>query len=166
MPVDSYKYLPRSFRQGYESAAVGVAGPVWAPMTVAVRDATIALLTSAGLYLKDEQEPFDELRERENPLWGDPTYRVIPRNVRQDQVGASHLHLNTRDFYIDFNVALPIHRFEELEGAGRIGKLADEHYSVMGYQERGCSDWREKYGPEIVQRLNDAGVSALVLAPA
>lgn len=166
MAVDSYKYLPRSFRQGYESTGVTVEVPVWAPMTAAVRDSTIALLTSAGLYLKDTQEPFDEQRERENPLWGDPTYRAIPRNVRQEQIAASHLHLNTRDFYIDFNIALPIRRFEELEAEGRIGRLADEHYSFMGYQERSCSEWREKYGPEVAGRLKDASVNALVLAPA
>ena len=135
-------------------------------MTVPVNNATVALLTSAGLYLKDTQKPFEEERERENPLWGDPTYRVIPRQVRQDQIAASHLHLNTRDFYIDFNVALPIRRFEELETEGRIGKLAAEHYSFMGYQERSCAEWRQKYGPEVAQRLKDAGVSALVLAPA
>lgn len=166
MAVDSYKYLPRSFRQGYESTAISGEGPVWAPMTGAVADSTIALLTSAGLYLKDTQKPFDGQREREDPLWGDPTYRVIPRQVRQEQIAASHLHLNTRDFYIDFNVALPVRRFEEFEAEGRIGRLADEHYSFMGYQERSCSEWRDKYGPAVAQRLKEAGVSALVLAPA
>jgi D-proline reductase (dithiol) PrdB len=164
--VDSYKYLPRSFRQGFESSSVTVDDAVWAPMAVPVRQATIALLTSAGLYLKDKQEPFDEQRERENPLWGDPTYRVILRSVRQEEVAAMHLHLNTRDFYVDFNVALPIRRFEELEAEGRIGRLAEEHYSFMGFQERSCAEWRQKYGPEVAQRLKDASVHALVLAPA
>jgi D-proline reductase (dithiol) PrdB len=166
MPVDSYKYLPRSFRAGYESVRMTEEPPVWAPMKAPAREATIALLTSAGLYVKGEQEPFDEETERANPLWGDPTYRVIPRGVRQDQIAASHLHLNTRDFYIDFNVALPIRRFEELETDGMVGKLADEHYSFMGFQERSCNEWRTKYGPEVAQRLKDAEVSALVLAPA
>ena len=166
MAVDSYKYLPRSFRQGYESAGASVEGPVWAAMTTPVSEANIALLTSAGLFLKDGQAPFDAERERNNPLWGDPTYRVIPRTVSQDQIAASHLHLNTRDFCIDFNVALPIRRFEELEAEGRIGRLAEEHYSFMGYQERTCAEWRSRYGPEVAQRLKEAGVSALVLAPA
>ncbi|HXH21661.1 MAG TPA: glycine/sarcosine/betaine reductase selenoprotein B family protein, partial [Dehalococcoidia bacterium] len=158
MPVDSYRYLPRSFRPGYESMPVLDEPPVWAPLGVPIGEAKVALLTSAGLYLKDSQQPFDVEREREDPLWGDPTYRVIPRDTRQDQIAASHLHLNTRDFYIDFNVALPLRRFEELEAEGRIGRLAEEHYSFMGFQERGCSEWRAKYGPEIAQRLKEANV--------
>jgi D-proline reductase (dithiol) PrdB len=166
MPVDSYRYLPRSFRPGYESMPVLDEPPVWAPLRVPIGEAKVALLTSAGLYLKDSQPPFDVEREREDPLWGDPTYRVIPRDTRQEQVAASHLHLNTRDFYIDFNVALPLRRFEELEAEGRIGRLADEHYSFMGFQERGCSEWRAKYGPEVAERLKEANVNALVLAPA
>jgi D-proline reductase (dithiol) PrdB len=166
MAVDSYKYLPRSFRQGYEGVGFQADTPVWSAMPVRVREATVALLTSAGLYLKDSQPAFDEARERENPTWGDPTYRVIPRATRQDEVAASHLHLNTRDFYSDFNVALPLRRFEELEAEGRVGRLAEENYSVMGFQDRACKDWRETYGPEIAKRLKDGGVHALVLAPA
>lgn len=86
MTVDSYKYLPRSFRQGYAQFGYQADEPVWAPLAVPVEEATVALLTSAGLYLEGEQEPFDVEREKENPTWGDPTYRVIPRDVRQEQI--------------------------------------------------------------------------------
>lgn len=166
MTVDSFKYLPRSFRPGFEAMPMQEDEPVWSPLTLPVQQATIALLTSAGLYVKRRQQPFEEERERQNPLWGDPSFRAIPRDVRQEEIAASHLHLNTRDFYVDFNVALPIRRFEELEAEGKIGRLADEHYSFMGYQERGCAEWQTNYGPEVARRLKDAGVHALVLAPA
>ena len=166
MRVDSYKFLPRSFRASFERMPMQEETPVWAPLPLPVKEAQVALMTSAGLYLKGRQPPFDVARERENPLWGDPTYRVIPRDVRQEEVAASHLHLNTRDFYVDFNVALPMARFLELEAEGKAGRLADEHYSFMGFQERGCAEWRTHYGPEVVRRLKDAGVHALVLAPA
>ena len=53
-----------------------------------------------------------------------------------------------------------------MEGDFYKGRLADEHYSFMGYQERGCQEWRTHYGPELVRRLQDAGVHALILAPA
>ncbi|MDA0364637.1 MAG: glycine/sarcosine/betaine reductase selenoprotein B family protein [Chloroflexi bacterium] len=166
MAVDSYRYLPRSFREGYEALPLQAETPVWAPLGVPVEQASIALMTSAGLFLKDEQPPFDTEREIANPLWGDPTYRVIPGDVRQEQIGAAHLHLNTRDFFEDFNVALALRAFGELQTKGRIGQLADEHYSFMGYQERTVAEWREHYGPEVARRLKDAGVHALVLAPA
>ncbi len=166
MTVDSYKYLPRSFRAGYENTPMQAEEPVWAPLSTPVEQATIALLTSAGLYIEGEQEPFDVEREREHPTWGDPTYRVIPRDVAQQAIAATHLHLNTRDLLIDFNVALPIRAFGELEAEGRIGRLADEHYAFMGFQESGAEQWRTHYGPEVARRLKDAGVHALVMAPA
>ncbi|MDP6607346.1 MAG: glycine/sarcosine/betaine reductase selenoprotein B family protein [Dehalococcoidia bacterium] len=166
MAVDSFKYLPRSFRAGFEGMAVQEETTVWSPLAVPIEQATVALLTSAGLYLKESQPPFDVERERQEPTWGDPTYRVIPRTVRQEEVSAEHLHLNTRDFHIDFNVALPIRAFGQLEADGAIGGLADEHYGFMGFQDHALEGWREHAAPEVARRLKDAGVHALVLAPA
>ncbi len=166
MPVDSFAYLPRSFRAEYETVADPPEGPVWAPLSVPVEEATVALLTSAGLYLADRQEPFDVERERNEPTWGDPTYRVIPGTARPGDLAATHLHLNTRDLVDDFNVALPIEPFAELAGDGLIGAVADEHYSFMGYQSRDLREWRDRYGPEVVTRLRTAAVDAVVLAPA
>ena len=55
---------------------------------------------------------------------------------------------------------------EQLETEGRLGKLADQHYSFMGFQDSNLTDWRRDQAPEVAQRLQDAGVSALILAPA
>ena len=166
MAVDSYRFLPRAFRAAFERTGTVEEAPVWADLEVPVEQATVALVTSAGLYLAGSQPPFDEARERREPAWGDPTYRVIPRGTLQAEIGAMHLHLNTRDFLTDFNVALPLDRFLELEQEGRIGRLAEENYSFMGYQESGARSWREEQGPEVAARLRDAGINAVVLAPA
>jgi hypothetical protein len=166
MVVDSYKFLPRSFRAGYELTSNLASEPVWTPLEKPVNEATIALLTSAGIYLKDTQPPFDTEREKREPLWGDPTYRVIPRDVCQEDIDVRHLHINTRDILADFNVALPIRAFGALEEEGAIGRLAGEHYAFMGFQERGAKEWQERYGPEVATRLREAQVDALVLAPA
>jgi len=166
MPVDSFRYLPRSFRQGYESFPYQHDTPAWAPLTTPIEHATIALLTSAGVYIEGEQPPFDLDRERTNPTWGDPTYRLIPRDIPQDRVGVAHLHINNRDIRQDLDVALPLRTFEQLETEGRLGKLADQHYSFMGFQDSNLTDWRRDQAPEVAQRLQDAGVSALILAPA
>jgi len=50
MVVDSYKFLPRSFRPLYEGRGPfsGEEGPVWAPFEKRLAGAPIALLTSAG----------------------------------------------------------------------------------------------------------------------
>jgi D-proline reductase (dithiol) PrdB len=166
MVVDSYKFLPRSFRAGYELTSNLADDPVWTPLGKPVAESTIALLTSAGIYLKDSQPPFDTEREKREPLWGDPTYRVIPRDARQDEIDVRHLHINTRDILADFNVALPLRAFIALEEEGAIGRVADEHYAFMGFQARGAKEWQERYGPEVAARLREAQVDALVLAPA
>ena len=166
MPVDSFKYLPRSFRKGFDGMAFQEETPVWSPLSVPIEEATVALLTSAGIYLHESQPPFDVERERQEPNWGDPTHRIIPRTVRQEEIAAEHLHINTRDVLIDFNVALPIRAFGQLEAEGAIGTLADEHYSFMGFQGGNVDHWRTESVPELTRRLKDAGVHALVLAPA
>lgn len=166
MPIDSYRFLPRSMKQGYESVPVIDEPFAWAPLTKPLNRCTVALMTSAGVYLKDSQEPFDVERERREPTWGDPTFRVIPSDVRQEQVGATHLHLNTADMLEDVNVVLPFRAFKQLESDGSIGALAHDNYSFMGYQDRRLEDWRNVQGPELVRRLKEQAVDVLLLAPA
>lgn len=166
MGVDSYAFLPRSMKAMYEATPLTEEAPVWAPLRKPVERCTIALLTSAGIYIKGEQEPFDTERERREPSWGDPTYRVIPSGVAQEQVGCSHLHINDADILEDVNVVLPIRAFQSLVQEGAIGGLADEHYSFMGYQDRRLLDWRETQGPELADRLKECAVDVLLLAPA
>ena len=166
MAVESYKFLPRSMRAMYEAMPAIDEPPAWAPLTKPVERCTIALMTSAGVFLKDSQQGFDEEREWREPTWGDPTYRVIPRDVRQEQVGCSHLHINRTDLLEDLDVVLPFRAFGTLESEGRIGRLADEAYSFMGYQDRRLEDWRNVQGPELAARLKERAVDVLLLAPA
>ena len=69
MQVDSYRFLPRSFRPLYAAATPleGETDAVWTPFAGRLADATIALLTSAGLYLQGSQPAFDGDRERREP---------------------------------------------------------------------------------------------------
>ena len=170
MTVDSFKWLPRSIAAFYQAIPVPEPeGIPWTPLAKPVEQCRIALITSSGLYLKDESAsggPFDVERERREPFWGDPTYRVIPANVRQDQIAATHLHLNLEDVQQDMNIALPIQRLRELVDAGEAGSLAESHYSFMGYQEQGAPQWRDRYGPEVAQRMIEQQVDAALLAPA
>ena len=166
MAVDSYRYLARSMQTMYQGMPAIDEPPVFAPLKKPLRQCRVALLTSAGVYLKDSQESFDLEGERREPTWGDPSFRVIPSDVRQEQVGVAHLHINSADILEDLDVVLPIRTFRKLEAEGVIGELAGEHYSFMGYQDRALAGWRETYGPQLVQRLNERAVDVLLLAPA
>jgi D-proline reductase (dithiol) PrdB len=125
----------------------------------------VSLLTSGGLYLKNRQRSFDPERERREPLWGDPTYRVIPRNVDPDEIAVAHLHLNPDDVVSDFNIARPLEVFTQFENERRIGALAENHHSFTGYQGSSSTAWRDVYGPELATRLRQVGVDLLILAP-
>jgi len=165
--VDSYRFLPRSFLPLFENATPleGEREPVWAPFGPRLADATIALLTSAGLSIIGEQEPFDVERERREPTWGDPTHRVIPHELGSRLLAMDHLHVNNTDVLADRNVALPIDVLDELVADGVVGGAARSHVSVMGYQEAGLRVWRDETAPKIIELLRDERVDGLVLAP-
>jgi len=165
MPIDSFRWLPGAIAAYYRGLPFQKVEPIpWTPLAKPVERCRFALVTTAGLYMKDRDPPFDLDGERRNPFWGDPTYRVIPREARQDQIGVAHLHVNPADLLADMNVALPVQRFLELEAAGRIGSLAPSHYSFMGYQPDN-SAWENRYAPEVAARMKEEGVEAAFLTP-
>jgi D-proline reductase (dithiol) PrdB len=165
--VDSYRFLPRSFVPMYENPVPldDERDPVWAPFEGRLAEASIALLTSAGLSIEGEQEPFDLEHERRNPMWGDPAFRVLPHDLGSRRLVMSHLHVNDADVLADRNVALPIDILDELVAEGRVGSAAPAHVSVMGYQEAGLEVWRHETAPAIVDLLRSQGTTGVVLAP-
>ena len=129
MAVDDNKYLPRSFTAMFQVPEEARVNDVpFTPLAKPIREARIALLTTGGIWNKQTDEGFDYEREKREPLWGDPSYRVFANDLRQEQVGAGHLHLNNDDVLTDFNIALPIDRLRELVAAGVAGSAADHHY--------------------------------------
>jgi D-proline reductase (dithiol) PrdB len=137
---------------------------VWAPFEKRLAQAQIALLTSAGLYL-DDQEPFDGEREKGEPTWGDPTHRVLPASLDGAGLGMMHLHVNHEDVLADPEIALPLAGLATLVGEGDVGSVAPAHVSVMGYQQAGLDVWRHETAPAIVDLLRDQGTDGLILAP-
>lgn len=165
MIVDSYKWLPPTLKAFYANMQAPPYDSVpWTPFTKPLAEAKIALVTTAGINVRGVEPPFDYAREQEHPDWGDPTFRTLPRELRQEHVQTGHLHLNNDDIERDINIALPVHRMLELEAQGVIGALAERNYSFMGYQPD-VTEWRERYAPEVAGRLRDDGVDAVLLTP-
>jgi D-proline reductase (dithiol) PrdB len=169
MPVDSFKYLPRIIAMFYQMTDCQPELPIpWTPLPRPTSDCKFGLITSGGLYHRDVEPPFDVAREKQEPTWGDPTYRTLSADVQQAEVGASHLHFNTRDVLSDVNVLLPVHRFRELVAEGRIGGLAQYAYSFMGYQgfPPDTTAWQETYGPQVADQLRAEEVDCVLLTSA
>jgi D-proline reductase (dithiol) PrdB len=168
MAVDSFKFLPRIIATYYEMSEREPELPIpWTPLPGPLSECKFGLVTSGGLYQRGVEPPFDLQGERDDPTWGDPTYRTIPTDIHQSEVGASHLHINTRDVLQDINILLPVDRFQELVDQGRVGGLAERAYSFMGYQgfPADTAAWEETYGPEVAANLKQEGVGCVLLTP-
>jgi len=168
MRVDSFAFLPRSFRPLFEKPPrlPGHEAPVWAPFEKRLAEAKVALLTSAGLYVKATQAPFDAERERREPSWGDPSWRAIPAGIATSELGMMHLHLNAADVLADHDIALPTTVLAELVRDGVVGASTSQHVSVMGFQQAGLETWRSDTAPAIAALLRKEGADGVVLAPA
>lgn len=163
--VDSYRFLDRITRKLVKTW-IELEMPreiPWAPLAKPVEESTVALISSAGLALKSDQ-PFDQEGERQNPWWGDPSYRVLPRTVRGKDVKLYHLHIASRLVEQDLNTLFPLQRLLELEACGEVGSAAAHHYSYMGYilQPRTLL---EQSVPAMIRQMRHDGVNAVVLVP-
>jgi hypothetical protein len=139
---------------------------VWAPFGKRLAESRIALLTSAGIYVKGKQASFDLEGERTQPEWGDPTWRAILASSSPADLAVAHLHINDEDLLADPEIALPAHLLEQLANEGVIGGAVSSHVAVMGFQDRRLKEWRHATAPEIVEHLRDQATDGLILAPA
>jgi D-proline reductase (dithiol) PrdB len=167
MAIDSYRFLDFATRQiikAWVARAAPAPGPIpWTPLSKPLAESTVALLTTAGVALRDDT-PFDEERERQDPWWGDPTYRRIPHGTAGADVELHHLHIDRRFGREDLDVVLPMRRLGELAAAGVVGRPAERHYSIMGYQLR-SGVLEGETAPALARELLAGGGDVVALVP-
>jgi len=163
--VDSYRYVSRLTGRIIRSWTKD--GPPadfpWTPLEKPLAECTVALISSAGIALHTDQ-PFDQEGERQNPWWGDPSYRRIPQDTTEKEVGIYHLHVNPRYALQDLNCMMPLQRLQELAEQGEIGRAAPTHYSMMGYILRPETLLQET-APAMIADLQSEDVDVVVLVP-
>jgi hypothetical protein len=125
---------------------------------------TLSLVTSAGISLKTDP-PFDMEREKREAIWGDRSYRSIPKGTTEKEIDVNHLHINTTYIKQDINVMLPLARMAEFEKEGVIGRLAPTSYSFYGFQWENTEFLKEAIAP-ISRKMKLEGVGAVLLTPA
>lgn len=135
----------------------------WAPLSRPLAECRVALVSTAGLALA-EDIPFDREGERRDPWWGDPSFRMIPREVSSDEVRAYHLHVDLRPLEQDLDCVFPLRRLHELAEAGVVGSSAPTHYSFMGYTLRPGSLLSQSV-PAMIRRMRSDEVDLVLLAP-
>ncbi|MBS1248805.1 MAG: D-proline reductase subunit gamma [Chloroflexi bacterium] len=163
--VDSYRFTSRATKRVLKSwVKLETLRPIpWTPLPKPLPECTVALVSSGGIAL--EEEPFDQAMEWENPWRGDPSYRVIPRTAKTDNISVYHLHINPALGEEDMNCLLPIERLNTLAAKGEIGRSAPSHYAYMGYTVDPEELLAESV-PAMIENLQAEEVDVVVLVPA
>lgn len=125
----------------------------YTPRARELRETVFALVTTAGVHLRD-QAPFD--------LMGDNTWRVIPGDVRAADLMVTHGHYDHRHADRDINCVFPIERLRELAEAGIIGGVGEKHLGMMGYTQR-LRDLYERAAPEVAAEIERSRADAALL---
>lgn len=163
--TDSYRWLPRSLAAYYQGMDLAREDPIpVAPLGKPLSECKIAVITTGGVHLDDDR-PFDLERERREPSWGDPSFRVLPADVDGGRVAVSHFHYNPEDALADLDVLFPVPLLRHLAEEGEIGAVTARHYSFMGFQLEPKA-LLEDHLPRVIENLREDEADAVILTPA
>ncbi len=129
----------------------------WTPFEGELKEARVAMVTTAGVHPKSEQ-PFDDAA-----LEGDPSFRVIQHDIAASDLMVTHNHYDHSDADRDINCLFPIDRIRELARAGAVGELAAQHFGFMGFNP---SPGRiVASATEVADKLVSSEVDVVVMVP-
>lgn len=128
------------------------------PLQVPLSNARVALVGTAGAYIKATQHPFELNRD------GDPSFREIPSSTPISELGLSHLGYDTRRALQDPNVVFPLERLRELKERSLIGDLAPRAFSFMGYCPQVAA--LQENAAQVASQLAADKVHLVLLVPA
>lgn len=166
MPVDGFRFLGAPTRKVMRAWQEREPRPAEIPWTLLARplaESRVALISTAAIR-RVQDEPFDQEGERRDPWWGDPTHRVLPREVTAGEVRIDHMHIDPRPGSADLDCLLPLRRLDELVAAGLVGSSAPNHYSIMGYILK-PRRLVEETAPSIAEALVREEVDLALLVP-
>lgn len=120
----------------------------------ALRDATVAIVTSAALQRPNEEGWDSESSE----------FRVFGRNEHDLLVGNVSVNFDRSGISADLNVAYPIDRLVEMESDGAIGAVAPRHVAFIGSTNDLMTIIMDT-GPAAARLLRGDGVDVVLLTP-
>jgi D-proline reductase (dithiol) PrdB len=132
----------------------------WSPARVSLAQASVALVTSAGVHLRRDQ-PFD----MKNPD-GDASFRVIPGDTVLRDLTITHDYYDHRAADRDVNCVFALARLREFAAAGSIARGAPRHIGTMGHI-LGAEEQRlvTETAPAIARLFREDRVDYVVAAP-
>lgn len=121
--------------------------------------ARLALVTTAGGYLRDSQEPFDAPN-----VMGDYSIRTFPVSTPLEALAFAHDHYDHTAVNADPQVLVPLRHLADLAREGVIGELAPTVVSYSGYQPWMTRTIDELF-PQVLAALKEQNVQAALLVP-
>lgn len=120
----------------------------------------LLLISSAGGYLRDEQEPFDAANDL-----GDYSIRTFPIDTPLGQIAFAHDHYDHTAVNTDPQVLLPLQHLQNMVAAGKIGSLTPSVISYSGYQPD-ISRILDQTIPALLQAAQEQKADGALLVPA
>lgn len=130
--------------------------PHIAQITKSLSEATVAFITTSGVRLTSD-EPFKTKK-------GDPTYRVIERDVDYQSLVVDHDHYDTTDATQDLNIVFPLEILKEFADENKIKAVAPRHFGLMGYIPQ-VKYLINKTSPSIADQLVEDQVDIALFSP-
>ncbi len=156
--LNEFSLSVRAFLRAYRWRRID---PVpWSPLEKPLAECRLAVVSSAGFVLRDQQ-PFDE-----SVRGGDVTFRGIPNGSDVSDLVDTHRSesFDHTGLSRDPNVAFPLDRVREVADSGRVGSLARSHLSFMGSITAPGRLVRET-APEVANSLVQDSVDVALLVP-
>lgn len=141
------------FQEGIKTMPMSRRCIPYTPRILELNKTTFALVSTAGVHLRD-QEPYN--------IEGDNTWRHIPGDVEASQLMVTHDHYDHRDADQDINCVFPIDRLRELAAEGIIGGVSDKHLGFMGWSQN-FRDLYERAAPEMAKIIMRSQADGVIL---
>ena len=125
----------------------------YTPQRRSLSETTVALVTTAGVHLR-EQAPFNPEGEKE--------FRVIPGDVDTAELMISHPYYDHADADRDVNCVFPVDRLRDLAADGTIAGVSNINVGFMGTSPR-LREVYEETAPAIADRVERSKADAVVL---
>ena len=127
----------------------------WQPLRKPLSECRLGLIASGGIYLAG-QVAFH--------YKDDTSFRMIPRDIRIEDLRATHFAYDLTDVRQDPNIVFPLGPLRQLGSEGIVGELAEHVYTLMGgiYSGRRV---REELAPKLTESLLAEHVDAALLVP-
>jgi D-proline reductase (dithiol) PrdB len=122
-----------------------------------LREATVALVTTAGL------------RHPDQPDWGyrsgDQSFRIIDAANPALVLSHSSQNFDRTGFTSDLNVIFPLDRLREMAAEGAIKAVSPLHASFVGNLDDTLTTIRLDTGPSVARILRERGADVVLLTP-